>query len=704
MWNGLVPIWYEKRLSLELLLEIGVEELPPSFIRPALAAIEEKTAGGLQGARLDCSRIRSFGTPRRLAVLVEGLAERQTESSEVVFGPPASAAFDESGAPTKAAAGFAKRHGVDVKDLRVEKKDKGEYVCVEKAYEGKPAAEVLPGVLLGILGGISFPKTMKWEESQTLFARPVRWLVAMLDGGAVDLTWAGLKAGCTTRGHRFMSPGEVIIKSPGDYVKVLEDNHVIADPDERKRLIAAMVAEAASSAGGEVVEDDDLLEIVTFEVEYPLAVLGSFDSAFLDMPGEVVRTAMKEHQSFFSVSDGRGGLVPRFVAVANTGADPRGFILRGNERVLKARLADALFYWQEDKKTGLADMAAGLKRVVWQESLGTLAEKSERIARLARAVSEATGLGGADSVERAARLAKADLCSLMVREKEFSSLQGYMGGKYAEASGEGAEVSSGIFEHYLPRFADDVLPETECGIVVALADKADTLAGCFGVGLIPTGSEDPYALRRQAMGIARILIEKEIHLSLSEVFRKAIGLYGDTLAGDASELEATLIDFVRQRVQTLLVDRGFRYDLVAGVLDAGIDDPALIMKRIAAVEEFERHEKFPSLITAFKRAHNITKGGFDGDPDPALFEDDSERDLYGTYTDLLADYGACMREKDFGGALNLLSELSGPIDVFFDRVMVMAEDEALRANRLNLLSRITHLFLAIANFSRLETV
>jgi glycyl-tRNA synthetase beta chain len=291
----------------------------------------------------------------------------------------------------------------------------------------------------------------------------------------------------------------------------------------------------------------------------------------------------------------------------------------------------------------------------------------------------------------------------MVREKEFSSLQGYMGGKYAGASGEGAEVSNGIYEHYLPRFADDVLPETECGIVVALADKADTLAGCFGVGLIPTGSEDPYALRRQAMGIARILIEKEIHVSLREVFGEAIRLYGDKLTGDAAGLEASLLDFLRQRVQTLLTDGGFRYDLVAAVLDADIDDPALIMKRIAAVEEFERHEKFPSLLTAFKRAHNITKGGFEGDPDPALFEDDAERDLHETYKRLLPDYDAYMGEKDFREALDLLSELSAPIDVFFDRVMVMAEDEALKSNRLKLLSRITHLFLAIANFSRLET-
>jgi glycyl-tRNA synthetase beta chain len=688
---------------LELLFEIGVEELPPSFVRPALGAIEEKMAEGLQQARLDCGLIQSFGTPRRLAVLVEGLAEKQSESSEVVFGPPASAAFDESGKPTKAAAGFAKRYGVDVSELRVEKKDKGDYVCAEVTYRGEPAAGVIPQVLLGIVNGLQFPKTMKWEASQTQFARPARWLVALLDGSVVDLSWANLKAGNTTRGHRFLSPGEFEIKAPGYYVKVLEDAHVIADHDERKRLIAAMVSEAASSAGGHVVEDDELLEIVNFEVEYPLAVIGDFDREFLDMPHEVVRTAMKEHQNFFSVSDGKGNLLPKFVAVANTGSDPEGFILRGNERVLKARLADALFYWQEDRKTGLEAMAEGLERVVWQEALGTLAEKSERIAGLARAVSQATGLSEAACVERTARLAKADLTSLMVREKEFSSLQGYMGGEYAGASGEGTEVSNGIYEHYLPRFADDVLPETDCGTVVALADKADTLAGCFGVGLIPTGSEDPYALRRQAMGIARILIEKEIHVSLGEIFGEAIRLYGDKLAGDASELEASLLDFLRQRVQTLLTDRGFRYDLVAAVLDADIDDPALIMKRIAAVEEFERHDKFPSLITAFKRAHNITKGGFDGDPDPDLFEDDAERDLHETYQRLLPDYAAYMREKDFKEALDLLSELSAPIDVFFDRVMVMAEDEALKINRLRLLSRITHLFLAIANFSRLET-
>ena len=688
---------------MELLFEIGVEELPPSFVRPALGAIEEKMAAGLKDARLDCSRIRTFGTPRRLAVLVHGLAGKQSEMSEVVFGPPASVAFDKSGNPTKAALGFAKRYGVDVSELRAEKTDKGDYVCADVTYRGEAAAAVVPGVLLAVLNGVPFPKTMKWEESQTLFARPVRWLVALLDGDIVELAWANLKAGRNTRGHRFLSPGEFAIKAPGDYVKALEDAHVVADHEERKRLISAMVEEAAASAGGHLVEDEELLETVTFEVEYPLAVLGSFDPEFLDMPGEVVRMAMKEHQNFFSMGDGRGNLLPRFVAVANTASDPEGFILRGNERVLEARLADALFYWQEDKKTGLEAMAGGLDRVVWQEALGTLAEKSDRIARLARSVSEMTGLSDAACVERTARLAKADLTSLMVREKEFSSLQGYMGGKYAEASGEGSGVSDGIYEHYLPRFADDILPETECGIVVALADKADTLAGCFGVGLIPTGSEDPYALRRQATGIARILIEKEIHLSLGEVFREAIRLYGDKLTGEAAELEASLVDFLRQRVQTHLTERGFRYDLVAAVLDVGIDDPALIMKRIAAVEEFERHERFPSLLTAFKRAHNITRGGFEGDPDPGLFEDEAEKDLNKTYSGLLDDYEAYMKEMDFKGALDLLSGLSAPIDVFFDRVMVMAEDEALKTNRLRLLSRITHLFLAIANFSKLET-
>jgi glycyl-tRNA synthetase beta chain len=688
---------------LELLFEIGVEELPPGFIRPALEAIDEKAAGALREARLECARIRTFGTPRRLALLVEGLAGRQSESAETVFGPPAEAAFDDAGKPTKAAAGFAKRHGVPVSRLKVEKKDKGDYVCVEKTYEGRPAAQVLPGVLLKVLDGITFPKTMKWEESQVLFARPVRWLVALLGREILDLSWAGVTAGNVTLGHRFLSPGGFEIESPGDYIDVLGRNHVIADHDERKQLIGAMISEAASAAAGEIVEDDDLLERVTFEVEYPLAVLGHFDSAFLDMPRDVVVTAMKEHQNFFSVSDGKGGLIPCFIAVANTDSDPRGYIRRGNERVLKARLADALFYWREDNRTGLTAMARGLEKVIWQEDLGTLAEKSERIAGLARAISESTGLSEPGCVERTARLAKGDLTSLMVREKEFSSLQGYMGEKYALASGEEPEVSRGIFEHYLPRFADDALPESECGLVVALADKADTLAGCFGVGLVPTGSEDPYALRRQAVGIARILIERDIHISLSAVFERAIALYGDRLPAGTPELAANLVDFVRQRVENLMVDRGYRNDLVASVLDAGIDDPALIMKRIEAVEEFERNEKSGPLMTAFKRAYNITKGGAEGDPDPGLFEEDAERDLYRAYSDLLADYRTYMNEKDFKGALDLLSELSTPIDVFFDEVMVMAEDEKLRANRLKLLNRITGLFLSIANFSKLET-
>lgn len=695
---------------MDLLFEIGTEEIPPSYMRPALEVLKTGVADSLRQLGIEVARIRTFGTPRRMVLLVDGVDERARDRTQTVFGPPTDKAFDQSGKPTPAATGFAKSQGVDVAELRTATKGKGEYVCVEKLTKGGHTVDVMGPILTSMLNdGIRFPKSMRWTREPVRFARPVRWLTYVADGKlgcdskGERFSWAGIQAGDRTRGHRFLGKGEIQVKSTAQYLDDLRSNAVIVNHEERKQLVKKLIGEAAASADGSVVEDEDLLERVTFTVEFPFAVLGSFSKEFLDMPSEVVITALREHQDFFSVSNRAGRLMPYFVAVANTGSDPAGKIRKGNERVLKARLDDAHFFWQQDLKDGLNVMAGRLDHVVWQEQLGTLSEKSVRVSELARSLSETAGLKVDATLERAARLCKADLTSLMVREKEFSSLQGTMGRAYARESGEDEEVAAAIYEHYLPRFAGDALPETEAGSMLALADKLDSIVGCFGVGLLPTGSEDPYALRRQAIGVVRILMEKGIHLKLDEACSTSIALYGDKLTAGREDLREWLWDFFESRIQTILADAGNRFDMVASALGgAEHTDPVMVATKLEAIKEFEKDERFGKLMTAFKRACNITRGLDAGDVDESLFEDESERELYRTYEGILDRFESATREKRFRDALQALLELAEPIDLFFDRVMVMAEDEKLKSNRLNLLGAITGLFLTIADFSRLE--
>jgi glycyl-tRNA synthetase beta chain len=701
---------------LELLLEIGTEEIPPSYIRPALKDLEAGMRSSLERAGIAFSELRTMGTPRRLVLVISGLAERAEDKHETVFGPPVDKAFDESGKPTQAAIGFAASQGVALADLKKAKKGKGDYVCVDKVEEGGRTLDQMPAIFKSQLdGGITFPKTMKWEAEGVRFARPVRWLAYVVDGRpgtdsmGEPFTWAGLTAADITRGHRFLGSREIRVTSARQYMEDLERNFVIVDHEKRKRMVKDRIEDAASRAGGRIVEDQQLLERVTFTVEYPLALLGSFSPRFLEMPREVVVTALREHQDFFSVSDAESELMPHFVAVANVDEDREGKIREGNERVLKARLDDAHFYWVQDLKDGLEKMADRLDGVVWQEQLGTLAEKSKRVGRLAEHLAAWTGIGNTGRIRRAALLFKADLTSEMVREKEFSSLQGLMGREYALASGEDKEVAAAIFEHYLPRFAGDILPETPTGRILALADKLDTIVGCFGVGLIPTGSQDPYGLRRQATGIIRILIEKGMHLDLDHALSDAIEAYGTGLAGDRTNLAVDAYRFLEQRLETLLVEAGNRPDMVRSAL-GGLGmrtDPLLVVKKLDAIREFQDDKRFGTLITVFKRAFNICVsaskvGGKVDDPDPALFHDEAESRLFKVYQETQDKFRKLMDRQDFSDALAALLELAEPINVFFDEVMVMVDDEKLKENRLNLLGKITGLFLEIADFSKMD--
>ncbi len=687
---------------MDLIFEIATEELPPSYVRPALEQIESLMRSMLEEERIEFDRIRALGTPRRLVLLVWGVSENQKDASEKIFGPPASVAFDSSGNPTKAAIGFANSVGVDISDLRIEEKEKGKYVCVEKKLKGKPTREVLPAIIESLIRSVSFPKSMRWESTGMRFARPIRRLVFVLGGEAIDLEIAGVRSSSKTAGHRFIANSLIDVKEIDQYIDSLRRLFVIVDHGERKSMIRKVISEAAWSVGGRVVEDEELLERVTFMVEFPLAVVGEFSPSFLSMPREVITTALKEHQDFFSVEDENSKLLPYFIAVADRASDPDGKIRSGNQRVLKARLDDAYFYWEQDLRDGLERMVSRLDQVVWQEQLGTLKQKTQRLIALCEWLAQTTGMCRIESISRAAYLCKADLTSNMIREKEFSSLQGKMGMEYALASGEPREVSLAIYEHYLPRFAEDLLPSTAEGTLLSIADRIDTLVGYFGLDLVPTGSEDPYALRRCATGLARILLEKGIDIPLSLLIERAADLFEGKLICDLENLSAKLIDFIGQRLYQILTDRGYSPDLASCVLSSGFDEVGSLGDRIEAIATFMDKPEFKNLVMAFKRPYNIAGGWQSREVDESKLLLDEERRLWETLANVQGEVERSIKEKDFTSALSALTHLTGPINEFFEKVMVMVDDEAVRSNRLSLLRRITDLFLKLGDFSKLE--
>lgn len=687
---------------MDLIFEIITEELPPSYVRPALEQIEVLMRTMLEERRIGFNKVKALGSPRRLVVFVWGLSESQNETSEKIFGPSVSVAFDSNGNPTKAAIGFANSAGVDLSDLRVGQKGRGKYVYVEKRLKGRSTREELPALIVSMVKSISFPKSMRWESTGMRFARPIRRIVVVLDGEKIDFEMAEVRSSSKSLGHRFIARSEIEVKSINQYIDSLKKHFVIVDHEERKKLISERIAEAAASVGGTVVEDEELLERVTFMVEFPLAVLGEFSPSFLAMPRDVITTALKEHQDFFSVQDENSKLLPYFIAVADRASDPQGKIRRGNQRVLKARLEDAHFYWEQDLKDGLESMVSRLDQVIWQEQLGTLKEKTERLISLCRWLVDKTGICKIETVSRAAYLCKADLTSNMVREKEFSSLQGRMGMEYAIAGGEPHEVSLAIYEHYLPRFAEDSLPSTPEGTLLSIADRIDTLVGYFGLDLIPSGSEDPYALRRCATGLARIFLEKKIDVSLSALIEKAAGLFDGKLVLDLENLRSKLVDFIGQRLYQILIDRGYKQDLVSCVISSGFDEIGGFAIRIRAISEFIERPESKQLIVAFKRPYNIAAGWQSRQVDESRFEREEESELWAALKDVEAKVERLIGKKEFRSALLNLTQLTAPINRFFENVMVMVDDEAVRGNRLGLMRRIADLFLKLGDFSKLE--
>ena len=687
-------------MSKDLLLEIGVEEMPARYIEPGLAQMEEGLGKLLAEARIHFEQVNVYGSPRRLAITAVGVAESGEDRESEVTGPPAKVGFDDQGKPTKSALGFAKGQGVDVKELKVKNTPKGEYVVVTKKEKGKPTFEALPAILTELISSLNFPRSMLWGRVKVRFARPIRWIMALYGDKVLELEIADVKSDNFTYGHRFLHPETITIDAASDYLAQLEKAFVIADHRKRREMIREAVSKMAEEEGGSAVIEDSLLDEVNNLVEYPTAISGRFDKGFLEVPSEVIITSMSKNQRYFPVLDRDGRLKPIFIAISNMN-DNLDVITKGNEDVIRARLADAVFWFDEDKKATFADLVPKLKGMVFQEDLGTIYEKVGRIERLSEFIGERTYPDIIQKAKRTALLSKADLVSQMVFE--FPSLQGIMGREYAILSGEEEEVATGIYEHYLPNSADSRLPGNPIGIVVSLADKLDSVVGCFAVGLIPTGSADPYALRRQASGVIRIIVASGLRLSLSEMIDKTLDLLSEKLKRPPDEVKKDVLEFIRDRVDPLLRSEGVRYDEVDSVLSAGYDDLADLWKRARSVSDLRKSaDDFDHIITAFKRVFNILKGQEAKlEVDENLFVEKEEKELYDKFIQVREGAEPLITSQKYEEALALMTELRKPVDDIFDEVMIMDKDEKLRENRLSLMRRVSDLFLRVVDFSKI---
>ncbi len=709
----------------ELILEIGTEEIPAGFLEDALRNLGSITERELEDNLLSYKDIITFGTPRRLTLKVSGLSDKQSDKVVEITGPPKRIALDESGAPTKAAIGFAKAQGADVKDLIILGREKGELIAIRRKIKGVRTEGVLKELLPKIILSIQFRKSMRWADGSTTFARPIRWILALYDGKTVPFNIEGIKSGPNTEGHRFISPKPFRVKNWDGYISGLEKGFVILDQKKRKEIIRGDVVKTAKEIGGVVLQDEELLEVVTHLVEYPLVLKGNFEPEFLELPKEVLISVMKNNQKYFPVfsnSEKNKELLPHFIFVSGTPVRNPDIVIRGNERVIKARFRDAKFLYEEDIKTPLLDKVEKLKGMVFLSDLGTYYDKVKRLGtRKAKMESLVkvigVNLGFQDffeDLERAAILSKADLVTQMVFE--FPELQGTMGRYYAERSGENQEVARAIEEQYMPTSREGKLPETNLGAILSIADKIDTISACFVAGLTPTGTSDPYALRRQAIGIINIILNKGFHLSLKLIFNSGLGRIWDQLGKpSSSDILKEAMDFMVERFRNLMISEGFTQDLIDAVISSEretstrgeyVEDHDLVetRRKIEALSEFCKAPDFDLLAIAFKRVVNIVKGQPRGNEViKELFTEPTESLLYKAYSDAKHRVEQSISERDYIKALSQMKGLKGSVDKYFDDVLVMDKDEKIRLNRLTGLWMIRDLFFKVADFSKIST-
>ena len=687
-----------------LLFEIGSEEIPAGFVPPALRQLEADLAKALGDARLDHGEVKAVGTPRRLCVWARDVIAKQPDATTEALGPSVQAAFDAEGKPTAAALGFARSQGVAVEALERAQTPKGERLAARKVVKGQRTEKVLPELLEKLVVGLKFKKAMRWGAETVTFARPMRWMAALYGGKLVKVRYGDIASGVVSYGHRFKAPKAIPLKgTPEDYLAKLHKAFVLADPAERRSEIEKALAAAARRAGGKIRPDEPLLEQVTYLVEHPTAVAGEFEASNLTLPPEVVISEQRNHQRYFAVVDGEGKLTNRFVAVSGTPVkDPR-VARNGYQRVLRARLADARFFFEEDRKRRLESRVEDLGRRTYQAKLGTELERVERLERIAVALASALGLGDAkEQARRAAHLCKADLGTGMVGE--FPELQGIMGGHYARLDGEPAAVADAIEDHYKPIGASEDLPRGDVGALVGLADRLHQLVGIIGVGEKATGAADPFGLRRAAIGILRLLQARGYHLSLGAAVDAALEALRGRVPGDGAAVRGQVLDFLRGRLKALWGEE-FDADLVEAVLSAGFDDLVDARRRLDALAEVKRRPDFVPLAVAFKRVANIQEkaaGVNAASLDVGLLREEAERHLASEVERVGAEVAALRARRDYPAVLRAVAELKPAVDRFFDEVLVMAEDPALRANRLALVKQVADLFGDLADFRKIQ--
>lgn len=683
-------------MAKDLLFEIGAEEIPAGFMPNILGQLKQLAETKLNDAHLPFESIATYGTPRRLALIVKGLADTSAEISERHKGPSASIAYDADGNATKAAIGFARGKGLDVADLVVE----DGYIYAETKTAGVPAKDIVTDMLPQLITGLNFPKSMHWGNLDAKFVRPVRWLVALLDEEVIPVEFATVKSGNVTRGHRFLGADEITIKNPASYVETLKENFVMVDQDARRELISKQLHDIADSKNASIVWDDDLLEEINYLVEWPTALCGGFEESYLALPDAAIITPMKDHQRYFPLVDQAGKLLPMFLTVRNGSDHSIEVVQAGNERVLRARLDDAKFFFNEDRKKPLIDRQDGLTKIVFQEGLGNLADKTERLLKLGRVFGEECGLheDAAVVLERATELAKTDLTTGMVTE--FTELQGVMGKEYALLDGESPEVAEAIFEQYLPRFAGDVLPQTEAGKVLSIIDKVDNIVATFSRGLIPTGSQDPYALRRQTIGILNILLGSEWNISLRPIFKASMELL-NVAADKQEELLNQVEEFFTLRLKNIFLDREVPHhviDLLLSNNELSVADAEGLVNALLA----NRIDENVELVQAYTRMYNLVKDVEYTGVNSDLLKEDAEKALFEAASKASEASLAAWEANDYNAVVAVPATLVPAINKFFEDVMVMDKDEAIKANRLQLVRLAYSVMAIIGDISALK--
>jgi glycyl-tRNA synthetase beta chain len=691
----------------ELILEIGTEEIPAGFMHDAIDNLSDIASGELIESAISYGSISCFGTPRRLTLRITDLSDKQVDQSRESYGPPVRIAFDEKGEPTKATIGFAKSQGVDVSELVRVKRDRGEFLAVIRKVKGQKTEKLLKEIMPRIITGMPFRKSMKWGDGEIVFARPIRWILAVYGGKTIHFDIEGVKSSGKSYGHRFMNPKPFTVSVWNDYVEGLEKGFVILDQNKRKGLIEKEIFELAVKIGGTALKDEELLETVTYLVEFPVVLKGDFEEGFLELPKEVLISVMKNHQKYFPVfsKSGNDKLLPHFIFVAGTRAKDSSVVVRGNERVIKARFTDARFFYDEDRSTPLIEKNDKLKGMVFLSDLGTYHDKMERIKGIAAYIGRELGIKPLADVIRAAELSKADLATQMVFE--FPELQGIMGRYYALLSGEKKEVALAIEDQYKPTFREGNLPETAVGSVLSVADKTDTISACFISGLLPTGNSDPYALRRQAIGIINIILDKNYHLNINDLFGAGLKTIIDQTAGKFSDPKGIIFDelsaFIKERFRNIMISEGYPQDVVEAVISARFDDLVEVKSKIEALSEFRKAPDFDSLGIAFKRVVNIVKGQPKDGVKESLLVEPVEKELFLSFTETREKVGQKIIDRNYSESLAIMKKLKEPVDKFFDNVLVMDENPELRRNRLSMLWEIRDLFFKIADFSKIST-